>query len=249
MNIDAKNLGAINAYQKLEQLQQVRVQNGQEDTKNSPNGKVHGLENASMHLQQNISKQELRIEQQASLVSHLFGDGTTTEQSAMRITFQSAIEKINEILQVDLQSNTAELANPQTIDAENASQTDNTNPPLPISEETLQAQGGMEYWTPENTAKRIFEQASSFFSGFETAHPELEGDALMSHFMEVVGGGLTQGFDEARGILDEIGVLEEGDIAKNIDLTYELVQQNMQQYQNDFLAKLTLTAETQTTEP
>jgi hypothetical protein len=104
----------------------------------------------------------------------------------------------------------------------------------PISEEALKAQGGMEYWTPENTAKRIVDGATGFLAGFQNAHPELEGDALIEKFMDVVGGGLTQGFDEARRILGDLNVLE-GDIADNIDLTYLKVQEQMLNFKNQFL--------------
>jgi hypothetical protein len=48
------------------------------------------------------------------------------------------------------------------------------------------------------------------------------GTAL-NDFIELIGGGIDKGFAEARQILDGLKVLE-GDIASNIDKTYELVQ-------------------------
>ena len=92
----------------------------------------------------------------------------------------------------------------------------------------------MEYWTPENTAKRIVDGATAFMTGFQSAHPELEGEELINKFLDVVGGGLTQGFDEAKGILGDLDVLK-GDIADNVATTYKLVQDGMQNFKNQFL--------------
>ena len=222
MAIDTKNFGPIQAYQKLTELNESKL------NQSSPNGSEQskGVENALERVSSNVTKAEMRVEQQASLVSHLFGDGATTLNSAMKITYQSAIEKLNEIL----------MANQElTAATDGAQKLDNTV--NPISEEALQSQGGMEYWTPENTAKRIVEGASAFFASFQTANPELEGEALMDKFIDVVGGGLSKGFDEARSILGDLNVLE-GDISDNIDLTYGLVQDGLETYQKEFLASL-----------
>ena len=222
MAIDTKNFGPIQAYQKLTELNESKL------NQSSPNSSEQskGVENALERVSSNVTKAEMRVEQQASLVSHLFGDGATTLNSAMKITYQSAIEKLNEIL----------MANQElTAATDGAQKLDNTV--NPISEEALQSQGGMEYWTPENTAKRIVEGASAFFASFQTANPELEGEALMDKFIDVVGGGLSKGFDEARSILGDLNVLE-GDISDNIDLTYGLVQDGLETYQKEFLASL-----------
>ncbi len=229
MTIDSKNLGAIQAYQKLDKL---HFQSIQQTLSNQVGDKsAQGVTSAQQSVQE-MSKTDIRIERQASLVSHLFGDGQQTEQSSLKLTYQSAIEKLNEILM-------AQMPNYAPSVSEDGEQIQNPNMPgfKPISEEALQEQGGMEYWTPENTAKRIVEGATGFFSGFQNAHPELEGEALMNHFMEVVGGGLQQGFDEAKGILSDLKVLE-GPIAENIASTFDLVQSGMQNFEKEFLASL-----------
>ena len=48
----------------------------------------------------------------------------------------------------------------------------------------------------------------------------------MNQFVDVISGGIDQGFAEAREILDGLKVLN-GDIASNIDATYELVQDKL----------------------
>lgn len=224
MAIDTKTLGPIQAYQKLTELNE----NKKLTTNENNSEQLTGVANALDKVSANVTKAEMRVEQQASLVSHLFGDGSMSLSSSLKLTYQSAIDKLNDILMADmgLTEQTDEDTVPITLPGQK-----------PISEEALQSQGGMEYWTPENTAKRIVEGASAFFNGFQTAHPELAGQELMDKFIEVVGGGLTQGFDEAKGILGDLNVLE-GEIAENIDLTYELVQTGMQNYQDEFLANL-----------
>ncbi|MEA3405920.1 MAG: DUF5610 domain-containing protein [Pseudomonadota bacterium] len=159
----------------------------------------------------------IRQQTQASIVEMMFSSSESATQNSLKITYQEAIDKINEIL-------TAEIGDQVT---------DETTP-APISEEALEAQGGMDYWTPENTAKRIVEGGTAFLAGFQAAHPELQGEALMDRFMEVVGGGITQGFDQAKGILGDLNVLE-GDIESNIDLTYNLVQEGLTNFRNQYL--------------
>lgn len=210
MAIDTKNLGSINAYQKLSTLptEQARTHN--------PNA-VNNNESFAEKTQLEANQMTIRNERQASLVAHLFGNGQSAETQSLKLTFQAAIDKLNEVLTADM---------PTTEDGES-----NT---APISEEALKAQGGMEYWTPENTAKRIVSGATTFLPGFQALHPELEGEALMDKFLEVVGGGLTLGFDEAKGLLGDLDVLK-GDIADNVDSTYQLVQDGLQNFKNQFL--------------
>ena len=52
---------------------------------------------------------------------------------------------------------------------------------------------------------------------------------------EVIGGGIDQWFKEARDILGGLKVLE-GDIAGNIDKTYDLVQQGLQSFVENYQA-------------
>lgn len=211
MAIDTKNLGSLQAYQK----NAVLPNNSERATeKANENSRVAQGE---QKLSVDVTQMTIRNERQASLVAHLFGDGKTAQESSLKITYQAAIEKLNEVLMANM---------PAPAEGEELTK--------PISEEALKTQGGMEYWTPENTAKRIVEGATAFLSGFQSAHPELEGEALMSRFMEVVGGGLTQGFNEARGILGDLNVLE-GDIADNIDRTYQFVQDGLLSFKNLYL--------------
>lgn len=215
MSIEMNNLNSIQAYQNSAQLESANPNNqgkpllGQAEQANQPKAPEHSQQGGGRADQATI-----RNEQQASLVAHLFGDGTSASESSLKITYQAAIETLNEKLKAEFGLEAG---------AED-----------PISKQALKAQGGMENWTPENTAQRIVEGSTAFLAGFQTAHPELEGEELMDRFMDVVGGGISQGFDEAKGILGDLDVLE-GDIADNIESTFSLVQEGLQNFRNQYL--------------
>lgn len=154
------------------------------------------------------SEVTIRNERQASLVAHLFGDPNKAIEDSMKMTYQAAIGKLNEVLAPEL--------------GENA-----------ISQENYDKQGA-DYWTPESTAGRIIEGATGFLEGFKKAHPELEGEALMSHFMDVVGGGLQKGFEEAKGILQDVNVFE-GKIENNYNQITDLVNKGMENFRREQL--------------
>jgi hypothetical protein len=86
--------------------------------------------------------------------------------------------------------------------------------------------------SPEGTAGRIVSLSTAFFDAYKTQHPGVdEADAAKS-FVEIIRGGVEEGFKDARGILESLSALQ-GDVATNIDKTYELVMKGL----DDFLAK------------
>lgn len=87
--------------------------------------------------------------------------------------------------------------------------------------------------SPEGTAGRIVSFVTNLFELFKQANPDKDDAANADDYMAKIMKGVDQGFKEARGILDSLNVLN-GDIAGNIDKTYDLVQKGLA----DFLAKL-----------
>ena len=75
----------------------------------------------------------------------------------------------------------------------------------------------------EATASRIVSLSTGFFDAFKKQNPGMDDDAALTKFMDTISGGMEKGFKEARDILGGLKVLN-GDIAGNIDKTYELVQ-------------------------
>lgn len=80
--------------------------------------------------------------------------------------------------------------------------------------------------SPEATAERIVSLSTAFLPAYLDANPELDFETAVNQFVDVISGGIDQGFAEAREILDGLQVLD-GDIASNIDATYELVQDKL----------------------
>ncbi len=78
--------------------------------------------------------------------------------------------------------------------------------------------------TPEGTAGRIVTLSTAFFDAYKAQHPDEDPDTALKSFMDTIRSGMEKGFQEGREILNGLKVLQ-GDIASNIDKTYELVMQ------------------------
>ncbi len=93
-------------------------------------------------------------------------------------------------------------------------------------------ESGIDY-SPEATAERIVAFSTQMYGSYKEQHPEMEEDELLTSFIDVIGGGIEQGFVEAKDILGGLKVLD-GDIATNVDKTYELVQEGLQSFIDSF---------------
>lgn len=122
------------------------------------------------------------------------------ESAPLSLAYQSAVDRINE----------------------------NVEPYL--GEEALQRghANGLDV-SPEATAGRILDFATGLFDLFSAQRPGDELGQVISDFVEVIQGGVIQGFEEAKEILDGLGVLE-GDIAVNVDATFELVIEGLEEF-------------------
>ena len=118
----------------------------------------------------------------------------------LALLFKAAIEGINEALEGTLGPNSIQSAYESGLDV-----------------------------SPEATADRIVSMSAAFFSAYQEQHPELESDEARQSFISVIGRGIDQGFKDAREILEGLQVLN-GDIEINIDKTYDLVQEGLQNF-------------------
>lgn len=119
----------------------------------------------------------------------------------MLLLYRSAIEKLNEYFEAELGTDAIQQA----------------------------AESGEDY-SPEAVAERILSFATAGFAGYQERHPEQAGDEQLSEFMALIRGAIEKGFEEARGILDGLGVLQ-GDIKTNADRTYELIQEGLDRFE------------------
>lgn len=124
--------------------------------------------------------------------------------NSMSLLFKTAIEHLNQVLAPELGNNAIQAA----------------------------AGSGLDF-SPQATADRIVSMSTAFFGKYAENHPEKDLQTALNDFAKLIGGGIEKGFTEARQILDGLKVLE-GDIASNIDKTYELVQSGLKSFVNNY---------------
>ena len=100
--------------------------------------------------------------------------------------------------------------------------------------------------TPEGTASRIVSLSTAFYDAFKQQHKGEDEGEVLNKFVETLQKGVDRGFKEARGILDGLKVLN-GDIASNIDKTYDLVQKGFADFITAHQAKPAEATETAAT--
>lgn len=147
----------------------------------------------------------------ASILQSSLEASISSGNEPLALLYRAAIEKINEILEPELGANAIEKGHESELDV-----------------------------SPKATADRIVSQATSSFGAYQKIHPELSNDQAAEKFAAIISGGIDQGFAEAKEILDGLNVLE-GDIASNIDETYELVQKGIQSFIERFSEDAELT--------
>ncbi len=93
-------------------------------------------------------------------------------------------------------------------------------------------ESGIDF-SPEATAERIVAFSTQFLGSYREQHPEMGEEESLTAFVDIISGGIEQGFGEAKDILGGLKVLE-GEISTNIDKTYELVQEGLQAFVDSF---------------
>ena len=148
----------------------------------------------------------------------------TAISSSQRAKMQLNVSILQESASISLQSENDPLA----LVYKSAINSINEHLQAEFGPDAIQNAAGQDN-SPEGTAGRIVSLSTAFFGAFQQQHPELEGDAALTRFMDTIRGGAEQGFKEARDILQGLNVLG-GDIAANIDKTYELVMKGFDSF-------------------
>ncbi len=136
----------------------------------------------------------------ASIITASVEISVSAGNRPLAVLLKSAVEHLNELLEPALGPNAIQPAVDEGLDV-----------------------------SPEATAQRIVSLSTGFFEAFKAQHPGEDEAVVLERFMETIGSGIEQGFKEAREILDGLQVLE-GDIATNIDKTYDLVQEGLGEF-------------------
>lgn len=122
----------------------------------------------------------------------------------MALLYKTALEAINEVLDPTLETKPIQNSYESNIDV-----------------------------SPEATATRIVSFATGFYHTFQQQNLDIAPDESLNTFMTVISGGIEQGFKDAREILESLSVLE-GKIEADIDSTYDLVQEGLKNFVDNF---------------
>lgn len=144
----------------------------------------------------------------ATLQAHL-DVSIGSKYNPMSLIYKTALEGINEALKPSFGANAAQKIQDSGIDV-----------------------------SAEATAGRIVSLSTAFFAAFQEQNKDMELEEQVDSFLSVIGGGVDQGFSEARKILDGFGVLE-GDLAENINRTYDLVFDGFAKFRESILSVTT----------
>ncbi len=161
------------------------------------------------HAKNDIKKTEntaASIKQQynASILQANLNASVNAGNESMALLYKTAVEGINDVLKAELGDNAIQNAYDSGLDI-----------------------------SSEATADRIVSMSTAFFSIYREQNAEMSDEEAAQAFAEIIGGGIDTGFAEAREVLDGLDVLE-GDIASNIDTTYDLVHNGLLAFVNSY---------------
>jgi hypothetical protein len=162
------------------------------------------------HAKNDIKKTEntaasIKQQHNASILQANMNFSVSAGNESLALLYKTAIEGINDVLQAEFGDNAIQNAYDSGLDI-----------------------------SPEATADRIVSMSTAFFSIYREQNSEMSDEEAAQAFAEIIGGGIDTGFAEAREVLDGLDVLE-GDIASNIDTTYDLVQNGLLAFVNSYV--------------
>lgn len=127
------------------------------------------------------------------------------DDNSMKLLYKTALEGINSELEAEFGPNAAEKIKNSGVDT-----------------------------SPQATADRIVGFATAFYQKYSEQNPDMPEEERLDKFLALVGGGVDKGFEDARDILDGLGVLE-GKISDDIDSTYSLIQEGFAKFREMIL--------------
>jgi hypothetical protein len=85
--------------------------------------------------------------------------------------------------------------------------------------------------SPEATSKRIVDFTAGLLSSYRNNHASRAGDVQIRGFMSLTRAAIEEGFQSSRNFLEGIAGLSQT-IDENINRTFELTQQHLDEFQN-----------------
>jgi hypothetical protein len=141
----------------------------------------------------------------ATIMENQLKLSTGDDDNSMKLLYKTALEGINSELEAEFGPNAAEKIKNSGIDT-----------------------------SPQATADRIVGFATAFYQKFSEQNPDMPEEERLDKFIALVGGGVDKGFEDARGILDGLGVLK-GKVADDIDSTYSLIKDGFAKFREMIL--------------
>lgn len=155
----------------------------------------------------------------ATIMENQLKLSTGDDDNSMKLLYKTALEGINSELEAEFGPNAAEKIKNSGVDT-----------------------------SPQATADRIVGFATAFYQKFSEQNPDMPEEERLDKFIALVGGGVDKGFEDARGILDGLGVLN-GKVSDDIDSTYSLIQDGFAKFRDMILNPDKTTEDKGITEP
>ncbi|MDX1392410.1 MAG: DUF5610 domain-containing protein [Rheinheimera sp.] len=83
--------------------------------------------------------------------------------------------------------------------------------------------------SPEATAERIVAFATGFYGRYKELNSGKSEEENLNNFLNIIGGGIDKGFNDAKDILKGLKVYE-GEVETGVDKTYSLVMQGLDSF-------------------
>lgn len=85
--------------------------------------------------------------------------------------------------------------------------------------------------TPEATADKIVQGATSFFEIYKQQNPDLSNEDLLRKFMETIRSGIDQGYGQAVDTLEGLGAFQFDGVKDGIEKTKSLIEDKLKAYE------------------
>jgi hypothetical protein len=151
-----------------------------------------------------LTSESVKLQFNHSILQANFNVSVSAGNESLSLLYKTAIEGINDVLKPEFGDNAIQAIYQSGLDV-----------------------------SPEATADRIVTMSTAFFTQYQEQNTNLSIEEAVESFTKIISKGMDQGFAEAREILTSLKVLE-GDIATNIDSTYDLVQKGLQGFVDSY---------------
>jgi len=152
-----------------------------------------------------VTAESLKQQLNSSIIQSNMDVSVSAGNESLALLYKTAIEGINDVLKPEFGDNAIQAVYDSGLDV-----------------------------SPKATADRIVSMSTAFFSQYQESNPDMTTEEAAQSFAKIISGGIEQGFSEAREVLTGLNVLQ-GEIASNIDTTYDLVQNGLQDFVDSYI--------------